>query len=197
MGCFGRQELWPGSIPYPQASQQRIGKGITASNIEVMNKVVVENKKSVVALTAGSCLRVGEKVRTSKLVMPGIYAAGHHGAPYRISLCPISTGGVGHVFPKYQTDEVHKGQITGLVFSELRRRHPTMGQRSAISKFDDQHFRKMSNGLRRLAEIKRQPPLPGEQQSLPFSRLSGGQTGFCNRIATAFLAVSGEGSYQQ
>src|SRR5690606_39312370 len=131
-GFSGRQELWPGSIPYPQASQQRIGKRITASNIEVMNKVVVENKKSVVALTAGSRLRVGEKVRTGKLVMPGIYAAGHHGVPYRISLCPISTGGVRHIFSEYQTDEVHKGQITGLVFTELRRRHPTMGQRSTI-----------------------------------------------------------------
>src|SRR5690554_6852057 len=197
MGCSGRQELWPGSIPYPQASQQRIGKRITASNIEVMNKVVVENEKGVVALTAGSRLRVGEKVCTSKLVMPGIYAAGHHGVPYRISLCPISIGGVGHIFSEYQTYEVHKGQITGLVFTELRRRHPAMGQRSAISKFDDQHFRKMSNGLRRLAEIKRQPPLPSEHQSLPFSRLSGGQTGICNRIAADFLTVGGKSSCQQ
>lgn len=64
-GFSGRQELWPGSIPYPQASQQRIGKGITAKNIEVMNKVVVEKEKGVVALTAGSRLRVGEKVRTT------------------------------------------------------------------------------------------------------------------------------------
>src|SRR5690554_7803418 len=117
-GFSGRQELWPGSIPYPQASQQRIGKGITAKNIEVMNKVVVEKEKGVVALTTGSRLRVGKKIRTGKPVMPGIYAAGHHGVPYRISLCPISTGGVGHVLSEYQTDEVHKGQITGLVFTE-------------------------------------------------------------------------------
>src|SRR5690554_4018983 len=197
MGCFGRQELWPGSIPYPQASQQRIGKGITAKNIEVMNKVVVEKEKGVVALTTGSRLRVGEKIRTGKLVMPGIYAAGHHGVPYRISLCPISIGGVRHIFSEYQTYEVHKGQITGLVFTELRRRHPALGQRSAIGEFDDQHVRKMSNGLRRLAEIKRQPPLPSEHQSLPFSRLRGGQPGFCNRIAADFLTVGGKSSCQQ
>src|SRR5690606_34080408 len=97
-GFSGRQELWPGSIPYPQASQQRIGKRITAKNIEVMNKVVVENEKGVVALTTGSRLRVGEDVRTGKLVLPGIYAAGQHGAPYRICLCPSSTGGVRHIF---------------------------------------------------------------------------------------------------
>src|SRR5690554_3730271 len=138
-GFSGRQELGPGSIPYPQASQQRIGKGITAKNIEVMNKVVVEKEKGVVALTTGARLRVGEKVRTSKLVMPGIYAARHHCAPDGICLIPISTGGVRHIFSEYQTYEVHKGQITGLVFTELRRRHPAMGQRSAISKFDDQH----------------------------------------------------------
>lgn len=152
-GFSGRQELGPGSIPYPQASQQRIGKRITAKNIEVMNKVVVEDEKGVVALTAGSRLRVGEKIRTGKLVMPGIYAARHHGAPDGICLIPISTGGVRHIFSEYQTYEVHKGQITGLVFTELRRRHPAMGQRSAIGEFDDQHFRKMSNGLRRIAEI--------------------------------------------
>src|SRR5690606_39196734 len=148
-----------------------------------------ENEKGVVALTTGSRLRVGEKVRTGKLVMPGIYAARHHCAPDGICLIPISTGGVRHIFSEYQTYEVHKGQITGTVFPELRRRHPAIGQRSAIHKLDDQHLRKMSNGLRRIAESKRQPPLPSQHQRLPFSRLSGGQTGICTRIATAFLAV--------
>ena len=54
---------------------------IVTVDIEVMNNIVVENEKNVVASTAGSRLRVGKKIRIGKLVMPGIYAARHHGVP--------------------------------------------------------------------------------------------------------------------
>src|SRR5690606_36097586 len=153
---------------------------IVPADIEVMNNVVVENEKGVVTVTVGSRLRVGKKIRTEKLVMPGIYAPRYHGAPDGIRLIPIRTGRTLHVSSEDQTYEVHKGQIAVWVFTELRRSHPAMRQRSAIREFHHHHFRKSSYGHRRLAEIQLQPPLPGEKQSLPFSRLRGGRTGFCN-----------------
>src|SRR5690606_6539135 len=162
-----------------------------------MNNVVVENEKGVVTVTVGSRLRVGKKIRTRNLIMPGIYAPRHHGTPDGISLGPISTGCVEYVFPEYQSDEINKGKLAGVVFTEFRRGHPAVRQRSAIGVFHDQHFRKASYGHRLLTEIQLQPPLPGEKQSLPFSRLRGGQTGFCNRFAAAFLTGSGKSPWQQ
>src|SRR5690606_40364402 len=122
----------------------------------------VENDKGVVSVTVGSRLRVGKKIRTRNLIMPGIYAPRHHGAPDGISLGPISTGCVEYVFPEYQSDEINKGKLAGVVLTEFRRGHPAVRQRSAIREFHNQHFRKASYGHRRLSEFHLHPPHPGE-----------------------------------